>query len=579
MKNNINTENPNQLIYENKLLHIAVLGGIRLEGLDRLRVTLKIYNPETPLIAIRHNLDLYNDTQVEKLIRKTAVKLEIGHSVIEACINELIEELEKYRLESIENQDTKTEIHPLTEKEKKEALELLNTKYLLQNTNELIGQSGVIGEEVNRLIMFLIFCSRKRDQPLHVVSLGSSGTGKTHLQESIGNLIPDEEKLEITTLSENAFYYFGQQELKHKLILIEDLDGVLQALYPLRELQSKKKISKTIAFKNTKGETRSVHITVEGPVCVAGCTTQESIYEDNANRSFLLYLDETPEQDERIMEYQRKLSAGKIDINQKQKAISQLQNCQRLLENIKVVNPYAEYLQLPKEILKPRRTNAHYLQFIEVITYYSQYQRERKVDETTGEEYIETTIEDIKNANQLLKEVLVRKSDTLTGNSRNQLEKFKKSQEKRTKNQEKSEENTDNEQPSTDNYNLRLFTNLQLRYALKVTKTTAQRYLNQWQEVGLIKKIQNKETQTYYYQLLDENEYQNLENKISEILENALLQIESEEKAHPLEGLGRLTETDRNISIDVSDKAPLEKEKAEPKQRNGKKDNKTKIEN
>ncbi|MFC0346023.1 hypothetical protein [Epilithonimonas hispanica] len=535
-------DNPNQLIYENKILHISVLGGIRLEGLDRLRVTLKIHNPETPLIAVRHNLDLYNDTQVEKLIRKTAVKLEIGHSVIEACINELIEELEKYRLEQLENQHTEKEIKPLTEDERKESLELLESENLLERTNELIGQSGMIGEEVNRLIMFLIFCSRKRNQPLHVVSLGSSGTGKTHLQESIGNLIPEEEKIEITTLSENAFYYFGQQELKNKLILIEDLDGVLQALYPLRELQSKKKISKTIAFKNTKGETKSVHITVEGPVCVAGCTTQESIYEDNANRSFLLYLDETPEQDEKIMAYQRKLSAGKIDTISKQNAIRILQNSQRLLENIKVVNPYAEYLQLPKEILKPRRTNAHYLQFIEVVTYYSQYQRERKVDEETGEEYIETTIEDIRNTNELLKEVLIRKSDLLTGNSRNQLEKFKNSLE-----------------------NLgQTFTNLQLRYALKVTKTTAQRYLNQWQEIGLIKKMQNKETQTYYYQLIDENEYKNLEMSINEILENALLQISN-----------RNTETDRNITTPVSDETNAEKEKEEPKQRNIKKDKTT----
>lgn len=500
------TETPNQLTYENQILHISVLGGIRLEGLDRLRVTLKLHNPETPLIAVRHNLDLYNDTQVEKLIRKTASKLEIGHSVIEACINELIEELEKYRLEQLENQHTEKEIKPLSEEERKESLELLESETLLERTNQLIEQSGVIGEIDNRLIMYLIFTSRKRSHPLHVVSLGSSGTGKTHLQESIGSLIPDEEKIEITTLSENAFYYFGQQELKNKLILIEDLDGVLQALYPLRELQSKKKISKTIAFKNTKGETRSVHITVEGPVCVAGCTTQESIYEDNANRSFLLYLDESQEQDEKIMEYQRKISAGKIDVVKKETAKRLLQNSQRLLENIKVVNPYAEYLQLPKEILKPRRTNAHYLQFIEVVTYYSQYQRERKADEETGEEYIETTIEDIRKANELLKEVLIRKSDLLTGNSRNQLEKFKNTLE-----------------------NLgQTFTNLQLRYNLKVTKTTAQRYLNQWQEVGLIKKMQNKETQTYYYQLIDENEYQNLENKINEILENALHQIETD---------------------------------------------------
>jgi hypothetical protein len=36
------TENPNQLIYENQLLSLTVLGGINLEGLDRMRVTLKI---------------------------------------------------------------------------------------------------------------------------------------------------------------------------------------------------------------------------------------------------------------------------------------------------------------------------------------------------------------------------------------------------------------------------------------------------------------------------------------------------------------------------------------------------------
>ena len=134
------------------------------------------------------------------------------------------------------------------------------------------------------------------------------------MQEKVGALIPPEDKLEITTLSENAFYYFGQRQLQNKLILIEDLDGAEGVLYPLRELQSKKKISKTVVHKNTKGETRTVTLNVEGPVSVAGCTTQENLYEDNANRSFLIYIDESREQDEQIMAYQRKLSAGKVDI-------------------------------------------------------------------------------------------------------------------------------------------------------------------------------------------------------------------------------------------------------------------------
>ena len=53
------------------------------------------------------------------------------------------------------------------------------------------------------------------------------------------------------------------------------------------------------------------------------------------------------------------------------------------------------------------------------------YQRTKKIDQETGEEYIETTLEDIKEANELLKEVLLAKSDELTNASRNFLELIK----------------------------------------------------------------------------------------------------------------------------------------------------------
>jgi len=282
-------------------------------------------------------------------------RLEIGTSVIAASLGELTEQLEAYRLDQIKNKAPEMPQRPtLTAEQRKEAENFLKTKNLMKRTNEMIGKSGMIGEEANRLLMYLIFTSRKREQPLHIVSLGASGTGKTHLQEKIGELIPEEDKIEITTLSENAFYYFGQRELKHKLILIEDLDGAGNVLYPLRELQSKRNIRKTVAHKNTKGETRTIHLIVEGPVSVSGCTTQEQIYEDNANRSFLIYLDESKEQDKRIMEYQRKLSARKINTDQENKIQELLKNTQRILEPIIVVNPFAELLNIPEEVLKPK---------------------------------------------------------------------------------------------------------------------------------------------------------------------------------------------------------------------------------
>jgi hypothetical protein len=333
---NFNSQNPESLNYQSEEIEITVMGGVKLNGLERMRVTLKVeYNSET----IRHSLDLYNDTQLLKFTRKVAERMEIGTSIIGEVLNELTTELENYRLEQLDLKKVEAPTKKvLTEVERNKALDFLKSADLLQVTNETIGTSGMIGEENNRLLMYLIFTSRKREQPLHIVSLGASGMGKTHLQEKVGELIPKEDKIEITTLSENAFYYFGQQELQNKLILIEDLDGAEGALYPLRELQSKKRISKTVAKKTSTGETRTISLTVEGPVSVAGCTTKESLYEDNANRSFLIYLDESEEQDERIMNYQRGISAGKIDQTQEAEAASLLRNCQRILEPIKVVN-------------------------------------------------------------------------------------------------------------------------------------------------------------------------------------------------------------------------------------------------
>ena len=380
----------------------------------------------------------------------------------------------------------------------------------MERTNALIGESGVVGEEVNRLIMFLIFTSRKREQPLHIVSLGSSGTGKTHLQEKVGELMPEEDRIEITTLSENAFYYFGQRELKNKLILIEDLDGAENVLYPLRELQSKKRISKTVAHKNTKGETRTLHLVVEGPVSVAGCTTREQIYEDNANRSFLIYLDESEEQDGRIMDYQRRASAGKINRDQEEKAAELLRNCQRLLEPIKIVNPFAELLHIPKEVFKPRRTNNHYLQFIEAVTFYHQHQREQKADEENrhggqaGEIYIESTLEDIEEANKLMKQILLRKSDNLTGACRNHFEKLKLyllgAKEKQ-------------------------FTNREISRLFRIPLTTVKRYHLDLMLNGYLKTEKKKGSKAYTYEVVSYDEYNELQKLVNTVLDESLEEL------------------------------------------------------
>jgi DNA-binding MarR family transcriptional regulator len=346
-----------------------------------------------------------------------------------------------------------------------------------------------------------VFTSRLRDQPLHIISLGGSGTGKTYLQEKISELVPEQDKLEITILSENAFYYFDRKELKNKLVLIEDLDGASDVLYPLRELQSKKKISKTIPIKDNKGNMKTITLKVEGPICLAGTTTRERLYEDNSNRSLLIYLDNSKEHKELIMDYQRKLSAGKINQHEENQLKEFFKDMQTVLKPITVRNPFAEYLKLPEYIFKPLRTNAHYLAAIETITFYHQYQREVKTDKETGEQYIETTLEDIQWANKLLKDVLLAKSDELPRQIRGFFESIKY----HLKNN------------GTESFYIK-----SLREKLRLNPMTVNRYIRELENRNFIRRTGGNRKQGFEYEVSNWEEYDSLQNAmdiLNEILE------------------------------------------------------------
>ena len=506
-----NTSNPDYLTFEAENILISILGGIALHPLDKLKITLKIERTDSPspLHSIRHSLDLYNDDQTEKLIRKASERLETGSREMQVTISQMINELENYRQEQIETQKPKQEEkETITAIRKEAAIQLLKSKSLLKKTNELIGKTGMVGEENNRLLMYLVFTSRLREQPLHIISLGASGTGKTYLQEKISELIPREHKLEITTLSENALYYFDRTELKHKLILIEDMDGASddKVLYAIRELMSKRRISKTIPIKDAKGNMKTITLQVEGPICLAGTTTKEKIYEDNANRSILIYLDNSQEHKEQIMDYQRNISAGTINKTEEGNTKELLQDVQSILRPIVIRNPYATQLKIPQEVFKPLRTNTHYLAFIETVTFYHQYQRERKKDKQ-GNYYIETIIEDIENANYLLKGVLLAKSDELTNACRTFLENLK------TKLNQESKAT---------------FYRSEIRDWMRINPHNLRYYLNQLQQYGYLKIIGgSRYKQGYEYELTSKEEYQDLQDSIQNALDKALQEIKN----------------------------------------------------
>jgi len=500
----LDTRNMELLVYTTKELTITVLGGIRISGLDRLKVTLKVQKQDAPQI-VRHSLDLYHGRQVEQLVEMLSVQLELPGSKATKVLAELTTALEEYRHSRLEAMKPKTTgNYQMSEAERKQALDYLKSPHLMEQSLKDIADSGIVGEENNAMTGYIVNLSRKREKPLHVMYLGSSGSGKTHLQEGLSMLVPEEDRIEVTGLSDQALYYEGLK-LKGKILFIEDLDGAENVMYIIRELQSKGRITKRVAWRDNKGNTKTVEVVAKGPVVISSCTTRERLYEDNANRCILLYIDQGKAQDKKVMDYMKARSTGKVVDRDQETIRKRLQNAQRLLREVKVYNPYAELIELPDTVFKPRRSLPLLLGFIETVTFYHQYQREVKTKSRSGElvePYIESSPEDIAKSFALLKDVLFAKSDELSRATREFLERLKQEV-----------------KPGEPFYTK------EIRRKFRIPYASLKRYVGELQGYGYVKVKGGNRYRGFEYQVIDYREYDKLRQDIDERLEAILQNI------------------------------------------------------
>ncbi len=341
------------------------------------------------------------------------------------------------------------------------AIEFLKQKNLLENLNKQIGKAGIVGEENSRLLLFLIIISYMNKSPIHAIVQGSSGSGKTHIISRIADLMPGEDVLRFTRITESSLYNWGEFDLFRKIIIIEDLDGLKEdALYALRELISNQFLSSSVSMKDKKGNNKSTRKEVKGQFSSLSATTKGETYEDNMSRSFLIAVDESKEQTTRIIENQNKRNAGEIDPKESQKAVAFIQAMVRNLKHYEVINPYATKLQLPEKVHKIRRLNEMYQAVIKQVTFLNQYQRQ-----LTKDNQLITEIEDIEQATEILFESIILKVDELDGSLRQFFERLKK--------YVKDKEN--------------IFTQREIRQEMNISKTQLQRFINSLLELEYIK--------------------------------------------------------------------------------------------
>ena len=365
--------------------------------------TVKISSVELPNNDVNETLQLHNEEIFLELLEKRTILFSNEKNKAEnPC-------------KSVESVSQKAE------KSVSNTIDFLSQKNLLPELNKLIEQSGIIGEENSRLLLFLITISYLNKSPLHGIVQGSSGSGKTHIISRIADLMPQEDVLRFTRITESSLYNWGEFDLFQKIIIIEDLDGLKEdALYALREFISNQVLRSSVTIKDKKGNNKSSHKIVKGQFSSLSATTKGELYEDNMNRSFIVAINESEEQTEKIISYQNRRNEGEIDRSVQEKAIGFIQKIVRNLKHYEVINPYATQIQLPNNVKNKRRLNEMFQSIIKQITLIHQFQREVK----NG--FLVTEIEDIENAVEILFESIILKIDELDGSLRQFFEKLKK---------------------------------------------------------------------------------------------------------------------------------------------------------
>lgn len=370
----------------------------------------------------RYKLNLYDAKALDAIIHELSDQYAYSVHHLREDLITFVDLLEQYRDKQHEPLTTRyNKRHYSNPHLSEAALDVLNDPNLLRRLDKLIEQAGVIGEEQTRLPLFVFASTYKMAHPIHVLLQGSTGSGKSHLINIIASCVPSDHVLSMTRVSSRSFYHYREDDLNHKLILIQDFDGLDdEAQYAFREMQSAKGLSFSTTVKDRNGNLSAGIKQVNASFASISATTKAEVYADNMNRSIIIGIDESEEQTMKILLHQNRVTAGLVDQETITQARDQLQWILRHIKSKPVVNHFAEHVLLPMEASSVRRLNGQFQSLVTQVTLLHQYQRN---EDERGR--LIATLDDLKMAVSLFTEAVYLKMDELDSSTRQFFERLK----------------------------------------------------------------------------------------------------------------------------------------------------------
>ena len=417
----------NAIGFEIDKLRFTIMGFKVIKQFDSLIATIKVsLNPHlNDEYTYIQKIDLFNADRVEGYSRTGAYQLNVNQAEIKKGLCSLRERLTRYKLDKLKEGKGNTQKPTIHPEARKEALDILKADNLMECVEGLLEQAGVVTEKQNGLRLFLILLSRHFDKPLHALLQGSSTLSRMLLDTVTGTL-PPEKLHEQTSMSNSSLYYTTQKDYwKNRVLYANYMDKHFKGVRTIKEFIDNLKLKRQTT--EADFETRQLYAThkeVSGPICLVGYTEDESLYQHLLQECFFIRVEENATNRKAMLDYQKREYAGMIDKQAQKEAQQTLMTIQCMVEPIKVIVPFAMELDLPSKVFQPLRSYDQLLTFVKAVALLHQYQVKKKT--STGETYIEATHEHLEIAIELIKEIMIQKSDLLSHSQRSFFTRLKK---------------------------------------------------------------------------------------------------------------------------------------------------------
>jgi DNA primase catalytic core len=381
------------------------------------------------LTAIKENkkhidrVDLYSDRNRRSFASQVEAKCEIQSSKVEEDLLNILTELEELPSETPTEPTLKT-THKISSTDREKAIKYLKSKSLMEKILGDIETLGYVGQDREKLLLYLSATARITEHPIHISIQSSSSSGKSAMMEAVISMFPPEQVENFSRISGQSLYYMNS--LKHKVIIVDERSGAEEAECALRSLMSRNRLDLAVVQKDDKGNYETKVREVEGPTTVWDSTTH-TISEDNRNRAFECFMNESKEQTRKIQNKERdSFGVNHWDREEFKDNIRKLhQNAQRLLEPLKVEIPYIHLIEFPDISTRARRDFKRFLYLIATIALLHQHQRERKRS-PKGTTYIEATLDDYSWAYYITHDILTNSYSLFNRDARDLLSRLQR---------------------------------------------------------------------------------------------------------------------------------------------------------